>query len=329
MTKIPEQAKVYRSVTTGINENTLNGPTRQPGLNVAHTTLKLTNEEKQRQAARGRAKLESKFNNNPRTEEPPVITFDKVMDHIEAEPDLAKKMRRVLTAIQTGGLGHVLWGSKPCLLMQGEAELLNWLQDGYSLKENFLLLEDRTTEEDAWQGLLINKYNLRKMLEQNPDVCASSSFTEGETDVNEIINLLEKENLTDALLEDGHFLGTILGYGPGNALNFAKLYGEDTLDHERAELDASSVAPARRFADELWANSLAGRTQAPEERFINTPSFRAWDTNETNEVVNRHLNESIDMREIFLKEAADSGNYPRNAVRAFLEGVFDTDNPKT
>jgi hypothetical protein len=119
-------------------------------------------------------------------------------------------------------------------------------------------------------------------LNRTPTCARLPPFTEGETDVNEIINLLEKENLTDALLEDGHFLGTILGYGPGNALNFAKLYDEDTLDHERAELDASSVAPARRFADELWA----------------------------------------------LKEAADSGNYPRNAVRAFLEGVFDTDNPK-
>ncbi|MEN3297916.1 MAG: hypothetical protein V7642_7169 [Burkholderiales bacterium] len=86
MTKIPEQAKVYPSVTTGINENTLKAPTGQPELKVADTTPQLTNEEKRRQAARGRAKLESKFNNNARPEKPPVITFDKVMNHIEAEP---------------------------------------------------------------------------------------------------------------------------------------------------------------------------------------------------------------------------------------------------
>jgi hypothetical protein len=254
--------------------------------------------------------------------------FGKVLDHIEADEDLKKKSRKLFNAIHNGGLGHVLWGSKPSqLLTKDQAELLNWLQQGYNLKDNFLLLQDKTTGDDTWRGVLVNNYNLGKVLEQNADVCASSSFTQGKTDVKEITDLLAQQNLTDELLiENQHFLGTMLGYGPGNAGNFAKLYDDATPESVRAELSASTgVPPSRRFADEIWASSLAA---APQERFIATTTFKAWDTEETNEVVNRYLNESIDIREIFLKEAADSDNYARNAVRTFLEGVYDTEKPK-
>jgi hypothetical protein len=43
--------------------------------------------------------------------------FGKVLDHIEADEDLKKKSRKLFNAIHNGGLGHVLWGSKPSQLL--------------------------------------------------------------------------------------------------------------------------------------------------------------------------------------------------------------------
>lgn len=252
------------------------------------------------------------------------------------------KFERVTTlqwgdAVRKEGFGHVLWGSKPVLLLcDDEYGTLKNLQSQRALKDNFLLIDDGERG-----GYLVNRYNLQKLVEKHLEYLQQATGAETPRHItDELLASLPTFGKKDAKM-DQKLLGVLLGYGLHNATKFVE---------ERTRL-ATMFQECSDVAIAIEANDVPGPSQPRQRKkfvsdsesandinqaignskqgalsngpWIDIPVFATWPSDESTEVIQGFVNDSLDMQQTFLKDALNSWIPDRAIGRAFLDGIFE------
>lgn len=223
--------------------------------------------------------------------------------------------------IEYNGAGHVVWGSKPLLLVETEPmfAVLREIEKKQGLKPNFVLIESANlfndhTEYIGNRGFLVNRYNLEKLVARYPDYFAgvlaadpsenvSASCTDVATRVIAFLEALPAKKVdTDFVL-----LGVLLGYGLDNAVAFDRPRASPFLSRHGS--------PAQDFAAEVNGRPAASNLLA-------IPPFASWPGKESDQLIQQYLNESIDIKEVFLTDALASPDPVVAVGAAFRESIF-------
>ena len=227
----------------------------------------------------------------------------------------------LFTHLKDGGSAHAVWGSAPMALWSGCPGMLEKMAKRRGMKDNFVLLKG--PEKTGWL-MLINKYNLARLVEKNPAYFAKvTGCTTPHETVEQIISVIKRRR-GDLLfpqkageLSDEQMLGTLLGFGIDNAGRFAEAPW-------RPLTPDGQVPAALQAAREIEAGGKAAPGGSP---WVRQPGFLAADTEETATLMHHYLNESLDMQEALLKDELASDDQQSAVCNAFYDCIFKAPVP--
>jgi hypothetical protein len=213
-----------------------------------------------------------------------------------------------------GELGHVLWGSKPMAwLGNGSNTDKSWTalktlaNSGIPVRDKYILLD--TEELAPNSGFIINKQNLRNMLNEYPEILDSwPELKKIPADL--LMSQFETLNpVSRALLASDQTLGALLGYGPNNAFKWSRLNDRPTfgppldhlpdtsIPHEEMRKNKDTLTIERNHS-KMQDMSFEILDQDPSPYKVNPPGFVAFDDSpETQELVTRYLEDSFLIRD--------------------------------
>jgi len=262
--------------------------------------------------------------------------------------------------IRTDGYGQVLWSRRPAALLEREQyEILEQFQNaGLRVNDAYLLLKAPDTDEESlgYGGMLVNKANVRHLIQSDPAAFDHCPSMEGKRGADEILAHLSRQGCSAAMLEDHLALAQLLRYGKSNGEKFliwSPLFGTGSPQQKAAlqrALDRSVQAgqlrdilerlssedpatlhtvarllgstPAEHRLSAVWSHVADQPVVDIEKRLCGFPDFVGWDGPENLAICIAALQDALDIH-FGRRPAAPAHPGDDHALpRAFLQDLF-------